>query len=44
MVQGLRLCASTARGEGSIPGRGTKIPHAAGNKKKKDKINPKLSF
>ena len=28
-VQWLRLHASTAEGEGSIPGWGTKIPHAA---------------
>ena len=28
-VQWLRLHASTAGGMGSIPGRGTKIPHAA---------------
>ena len=28
-VRWLRLCASTAGGTGSIPGRGTKIPHAA---------------
>ena len=28
-VQCLRLCASTAGGIGSIPGWGTKIPHAA---------------
>ena len=28
MVQGLRLCPSTARDVGSIPGWGTKIPHA----------------
>ena len=27
-VQRLRLCASSARGAGSIPGQGTKIPHA----------------
>ena len=27
-VQWLRLCVSTAGGTGSIPGRGTKIPHA----------------
>ena len=26
MVQGLRLCSSTAGGKGSIPGLGTKIP------------------
>ena len=29
VVQWLRLRASTAGGAGSIPGRGTKIPHAA---------------
>ena len=29
MVQWLRLHASTAGGTGSIPGWGTKIPHAA---------------
>ena len=28
-MQWLRLCASTAGGAGSIPGQGTKIPHAA---------------
>ena len=28
-VQWLRLCISTAGGMGSIPGGGTKIPHAA---------------
>ena len=28
-AQWLRLCTSTARGTGSIPGRGIKIPHAA---------------
>ena len=27
-VQWLRLCASTARGTGSITGQGTKISHA----------------
>ena len=27
VVQWLRLCTSTAGGEGSIPGKGTKIPH-----------------
>ena len=35
VVQWLRLCASTARGASSIPGWGTKIPHAAQPKKKK---------
>ena len=28
VVQQLRFCASTAEGSGSIPGWGTKIPHA----------------
>ena len=28
VVQGLRLCADTAGDTGSIPGQGTKIPHA----------------
>ena len=30
MVQGLRRHAFTAGGAGSIPGQGTKIPHANG--------------
>ena len=34
MVQWLRLRASAAGGTGSIPGPGTKIPHAAWPKKK----------
>lgn len=36
VVQG--FCASTAGGQGSIPGQGTKIPHAArcGQKKKEE--------
>ena len=33
-VQWLRLCASTARGTGFIPGWETKIPHASGTKVK----------
>ena len=39
MVQWLRLRASTAGGMGSIPGRGTEIPHAVqwGQKLKKKK-------
>ena len=39
-VQWLRLHASDAGGAGSIPGQGTKIPHAArrGQKKKEKKI------
>ena len=37
VVQWLRFCASNARSAGSIPGWGTKIPHAVqhGQKKKK---------
>ena len=40
VVQWLGLSAFTAKGAGSIPGRGTKIPHAAqcGQKNKKYKI------
>ena len=40
MVQGLRLRASTAGSTSSIPGWGTKIPHAVqqGQKKKKRKF------
>ena len=34
-VQWLRVCACNAGGAGSIPGRGTRIPHATGPKKKK---------
>ena len=34
-VQWLRHLASTAGGEGSIPGRGTKMPHAMGCSQKK---------
>ena len=38
-VQWLRLCTSTAKGPGAIPGRGTKIPQALwSNKKEKKKI------
>ena len=39
VAQWLRLRAFTAGGTGSIPGQGTKIPHAApgGQKKKKKK-------
>lgn len=33
-IQWLRLHASTPRGAGSIPGWGTKIPHASGLKKR----------
>ena len=37
VVQWLRLRAPTAGGTGSIPGRGTKILHARGVAKKKEK-------
>ena len=36
VVQWLRLHASTAGGTGSIPGGGTKIPHATQPKKEKE--------
>ena len=36
-VQWLRLCTSTAGGTGSIPGQGTKIPHAMQCNQKKEK-------
>ena len=39
MVQGLRLCASTAGSTGSIPGWGTKIPHDVQQGQKKKKRN-----
>ena len=40
MVQLLRLRASSARSEVSIPGQGTKIPHAVwcGEKKKQETV------
>ena len=37
VVQCLGLCVSTTGGLGSIPGQGSKIPHAAQQKKKKKK-------
>ena len=33
VVQWLELCAFTAKGAGSIPGRGIKIPQATGKEK-----------
>ena len=39
MVQGSRLCTSTAGDKGSIPGRGTKIPNAAQHGQKKNRNN-----
>ena len=40
----LRFCASTAGGMGSVPGRGTKIFHAArhGQKKRKEEMRYKI--
>ena len=43
-VQWLGLCPSTARGTGSIPGQGTKIPHATWQCSQKKKKKVKLSF
>ena len=40
MIQGLGLRTSTAMGQSSIPGQGTKIPQA----KKKKKISEDLSI
>ena len=37
VVQGLRLCTSNVGGTGSVPGRGTKIPHAMWHSQKKIK-------
>ena len=38
--QGLRACASNARGTGSIPGQGTQIPHAPqGGQKEKIQVS-----
>ena len=46
VAQGLRLRALNARDQGSIPGGGTEIPHAAQysqiNKLKKKKLNQKM--
>ena len=39
VVQRLRLCASTAEGEGLIPGQGPKILHAMQPKNKKQPQN-----
>ena len=39
VVQWLGLCAFTAKGVGSIPGQGTKIPQAAWCGQKKDTVH-----
>ena len=44
VVQWLRLHASTAGGGGSIPGQGTKIPHALGHGQKKKKKGGKYIY
>ena len=44
MVQWLELNDSTAGGPGSIPGWGTKIPHALQPKKKKKKTMKKTNY
>ena len=45
VVQWLRLYASTAGSTGSVPGWGTKIPHAARwGQKKKVKRNDEINF
>ena len=43
-VQWLRFYASSSGGTGSVPGQGTKIPHATqhGKKKKKKKVFTEL--
>ena len=41
VVQWLRLCASSAEGPGSSPGRGTKNPHAVLLRQKKKKSQTK---
>ena len=43
-VQWLRLHASTAGGTGSIPGQGTKIPHAAWRGQKNQKANRQKNY
>ena len=39
VVQWLRLCTSTAEGTVSIPGWGTKIPHAMQHRAPEKKLN-----
>ena len=43
-VQWLRLCTSTAGAIGSIPGQGTKIPHAVQRRPKKKKRDSRPSW
>lgn len=42
VVQGLRLCTSTARGTGLIPDWGTRILHAARGSARKERTKLKL--
>ena len=44
VVQWLRLDTSTAGGRGSIPGQGTKIPHALGHGQKNKKGRKYISL
>ena len=41
-IQWLRLCASNAGGMGSIPGWGTKVPHAVQPAKKLNKTEQNI--
>ena len=43
-VQWLRLCTSSAGSTGSVPGWGTKIPHAAGRVQKEKKKKKKKAI
>ena len=44
VVQWLSLCAPSAGGMGLIPGQGTKIPHVAWPKKKKNCLRKQMIF
>ena len=46
MTQRVEVCAFTAEGLGSIPGRGTNIPQAAwcGKKKRNPKLEKCMSY
>ena len=44
MAQWLRLCTATAEGSGSIPGRRTKILHAAKESQLKKKKSVEINY
>ena len=44
MVQGLRFCTFNAGDMGSIPGRGTEIPHAAECERGMKRVTWKLNI